>query len=416
MTLKRREFLELTGAAAAAATLNVPSSIGQRPVPKSEFDYVDWGWQRWRTITSETYPRLTGQQTGSAELVYPLDNPDKSTIKTPTAWNSRRESISELIHSFLGNPPVSKPPLAPGIVEEKDFENYTRRKLTFQSELGDHIPAYLLVPKNLSRRVPAVLCPHQTTIPLTNGMREPAGVAGDPSQQTALHLVNRGYVTLTWDALCFGERHDPSRGHYGDAIPFYQKHSRWSLMGKMVWDASRAIDYLETLDNVDSTRIGSVGHSHGGVTTIFSMAFDPRIRVGASNCGFDTFRLDGNTWRWSHATALIPKLGFYVSSPYINMDQYRAFPDSEVIKTPFDMHELLALIAPRPLFLSTSDEDFVFPNAGWSVRQSLTRIEPVYSLLNSSDRLGSYFFKGGHSFPSDASKLCYEWLDRWLKN
>jgi dienelactone hydrolase len=414
--LERREFLELIGAAAAAATLKVPSSIGQRPLPKSEFDYVDWSWRRWRTITRETYPRLTGRQTGSAELVYPLDNADKSTIKTSTEWSSRRESITELINSFLGNPPVSKPSLAPRIVEEKDFENYTRRKLTFQSELGDHIPAYLLVPKNLNHRVPAVLCPHQTTIPLTNGMREPAGIAGEPALQTALHLVNRGYVTLSWDALCFGERHDPSRGHYGDAIPFYQKHSRWSLMGKMVWDASRAIDYLETLDNVDSTRIGSVGHSHGGVTTIFSMAFDSRIRVGASNCGFDTFRLDGNTWRWSHATALIPKLGFYVSSPYINMDQYRAFPDSEVIKTPFDMHELLALIAPRPLFLSTSDEDFVFPNAGWSVRQSLTRIEPVYSLLNSSDRLGSYFFKGGHSFPSDASKLCYEWFDRWLKN
>ena len=415
MRLKRREFLELTGAAAAGATLNVPSSVGQRPLPKSEFDYVDWSWRRWRAITRETNPRLRGNQSGLAELVYPLDNPDKSTIKTLEEWNRNKDSISKIISLFLGEPPSSKPPLAPKILEEKKLENHTRRKLTFQSQLGDHIPAYLLVPNSLNRRVPAVLCPHQTTIPLTNGMREPAGVAGQPAQQTALHLVNRGYVTLTWDALCFGERHDPSRGHYGDSIPFYEKHPRWSLMGKMVWDASRAIDYLETLDNVDSTRIGSVGHSHGGITTIFSMAFDSRIKVGASNCGFDTFRLDGNTWRWSHATALIPKLGFYVSSPYINMDQYRAFPDSEVIRTPFDMHELLALIAPRPLFLSTSDEDFVFPNAGWSVRQSFTRVEPVYSLLNSSDNLGSYFFKGGHSFPPDASNRCYEWLDRWLK-
>jgi hypothetical protein len=183
----------------------------------------------------------------------------------------------------------------------------------------------------------------------------------------------------------------------------------------MVWDASRAIDYLETLDFVDSSRIGSVGHSHGGITTIFSMAFDPRIKVGASNCGFDTFRLDGNTWRWSHATALIPRLGFYHSSPYINMDRYRAYPDSEVINTPFDMHEVLSLIAPRPLLLSTSDDDFVFPNGGWSARQSLARIEPVYALLNASEHLGSYYFKGGHSLTPESSKAAYEWLDRWLK-
>ena len=411
--MERRDFLQLSAFAIAASRM--PALAQQRPLPKSEFDYVDWSWRRWRTITRETYPRVTGRQTGSAELGYPLDNPDKTTIKAPPEWNLRRESIKEVITSFLGNPPTSRPPLAPRTVEEKEFETYTRRKLTFQSELGDHVPAYLLVPKHLNGPVPAVLCPHQTTIPLTNGMREPAAIAGEPTQQTALHLVNRGYVTLTWDALCFGERHDPSRGHYGDAIPFYQKHPSWSLMGKMVWDASRAIDYLETLTNVDSTRIGSVGHSHGGITTLFSMAFDPRIKVGASNCGFDTFRLDGNTWRWAHATALIPKLGFYVSSPYINMDRYRAFPDSEVIKTPFDMHELLALIAPRPLLLSTSDEDFVFPNAGWSARQSLARIEPVYGLFNASEKLSSFFFRGGHSFPTEASTRCYEWLDRWLR-
>jgi len=145
------------------------------------------------------------------------------------------------------------------------------------------------------------------------------------------------------------------------------------------------------------------------------MAFDERIRAGASNCGFDTFRIDGNTWRWSRATALLPRLGFYVSNPRINMDFYRAVPDSEVIQTPFDMHELLSLVAPRPLFLSTSDEDFVFPNAGWSARRALARVGPVYELLSSPEKLSSYFFSGGHTFPAEASNNAYAWLERWLK-
>jgi hypothetical protein len=145
------------------------------------------------------------------------------------------------------------------------------------------------------------------------------------------------------------------------------------------------------------------------------MAFDERIKAGVSNCGFDTFRIDGNTWRWSRATALLPLLGFYISNPRLNMDFYRAVPDSGVIQVPFDLHQLLALIAPRPLLLSTSDEDFVFPNGGWSARRALARVERVYQLLGARDRIGSYFFNGGHSFPADASTKAYDWLDRQLK-
>lgn len=406
--MKRRDFLELSVVILAATAI---SGAAQRPTPKSEFDYVDWSWQRWRKITGETQPRIITEQTGKAELIDLLSRSGQQ-ITTSQQWQVQRESIKRVLTVFLGEPPRIKAALAPRVLEETSRGSHTLRKLVYQTEPGEFVPAYLFIPKNIQRRVPAIICPHQTT---QAGKSEPAGLAGNPQLHTALNLVGRGYVTLTYDALCFGERHNPASGHYGDAIPFYRRYPRWSLMGKMVWDLSRGIDYLETLDFVDPSRIGSVGHSNGGITTLFAMALDNRITTGASSCGFDTFRIDGNTWRWSHATALIPRLGFYVSSPYIHMNQYRAMPDSEVVNTPFDMHELLAMIAPRPLFLSTSDEDFVFPNAGWSVRQSLARVEPVYKLLNASERIRNYFFSGGHSFPPEASGKAYEWLDRWLK-
>ncbi len=408
--LRRREFIQLSSMALTATALSPARSNGQRPLPKSEFDYVDWSWQRWREITNQPRPQIKGHQTGVAELVDLLNVRDKK-ITTADQWDEQRASTLKVLTEILGTPPLEKPPLSPQIIEETSHDDYNQRKLTFQSQAGERIPAYLLIPKNNTERRPAVICPHQTT---QEGKKEPAGLAGKPELQTALHLVSRGYVTLTYDAICFGERHDPASGHYGDAIPFYRKHPTWSLIGKMVWDLGRAIDYLQSIDLVDPERIGSIGHSHGGITTLFSMALDKRIKVGASNCGFDTFRIDGNVWRWSHATALMPRLGFYVKSPYINMDFYRAVPDSEVIQTPFDMHELLSLIAPRPLFLSTSDEDFVFPNGGWSARRALARVEPVYHLLNSADKIEGYFFKGGHSFPKDVSGRAYDWLDRWL--
>ncbi|HEX6730303.1 MAG TPA: alpha/beta hydrolase family protein [Pyrinomonadaceae bacterium] len=383
----------------------------QRSLPKSEYDYVDWSWEKWRKITGAVRPRVSGDQSRKAELIDLLMSGTEQ-ITTPQAWQTRREKIRNLVRIFIGDSPKSIPPLAARIIEETTRDGYRLQKLVFQTEPNEFVPSYLLVPKNLRGKTPAILCPHQTT---QAGKKEPAGLAGNPQLQTALHLVQRGFVTFTYDAICFGERHDAASGHYGDAIPFYRKHRHWSLLGKMIWDMTRAVDYLQTLDFVDTTRIGSVGHSHGGITTLFAMAFDERIRAGASNCGFDTFRIDGNTWRWSHATALLPRLGFYVSNPQINMDFYRAVPDSGVIQTPFDMHELLSLIAPRPLFLSTSDEDFVFPNAGWSARRALARIRPVYELLGAKEQLSSYFFEGGHNFTSDASNIAYAWLARWLK-
>lgn len=398
--MTRRWFVKSALVTAGGREKANPSKL-----PKGEFDYVDWSWARWQRITGDRRPDIVGEQTGKAELIEPAPKDRKD-------WPARRESFRKVLAPFTGSAPAKKVPLSSEVLGEYRGDGFIRRNVRYQSEAGDWIPAYLFIPNNRKGRTPAVLCPHQTT---QAGKNSPAGLADVPEQHTALHLVRRGYVSLTWDALCFGERHNPESGHYGDAIPFYKRHRQWSLLAKMIWDLSRSIDYLETLDFVDAARIGCVGHSHGGITTLFGMALDPRIAAGASNCGFDTFRIDGNTFRWSRATALLPRLGFYTSSPYLNLDFYRAVPDSEVIRTPFDMHQMLALIAPRPLIMTASDDDFVFPNGGWSTRQSLARLTRLYRLLEAQDRLSSYYFQGGHSFPEDASSRAYSWLDRWLK-
>ena len=407
--MTRRELLSLAAGAAAVMPIAGRTTSPQRPLPKSEFDYVDWSWARWREITGSTRPSQTTAQSGHAELL-DLLNPLAAPVAPP--WNERKRAIGATLAAFLGEAPSAGGPLEAETLEETDEDSHVRRRVRFRAGTGEWIPGYLLVPRRRDGRIPAVLCPHQTT---QQGKREPAGLAGNPEQATARRLVDRGFVTLTWDALCFGERHDPPTGHYGDAIPFYTAHPRWSLLGKMIADLSRAIDYLSTLEFVDRARIGCMGHSHGGITTLFGLALEPRLAAGASNCGFDTFRIDGNVWRWSHATALMPRLGFYVSSPYITMDRYRAVPDSEVIQVPFDLHEVLALAAPRPLLLSTSDDDFVFPNAGWSARMALAGLGPVYAAHGARERLESIYFSGGHRLPAPVAQQMDDWLQRILK-
>jgi hypothetical protein len=97
------------------------------------------------------------------------------------------------------------------------------------------------------------------------------------------------------------------------------------------------------------------------------------------------------------------------------MDRYRGVPDSEVIQVPFDLHEVLALAAPRPLLLSTSEDDFVFPNAGWSARMALARVRQVYSALGAGERLESLYFTGGHRLPMEVARHQEDWLVRVLR-
>jgi len=403
--MKERRFLP-AGVPGAQGLVNV---MGAQSLMQTFFYYL-WSWERWRAITGTKPQRYTSDQVGRSELVDLLQWHGHA-ILTPEEWIARRGEIKRLLLEVMGDFPPLTTILNPRIVEEKEFEKYTRRKVVYTSEPGDDIPAYLFLPKNGKKKHPAVLCAHQTN---PYGKREAAGIDGDPAMALAPRLAERGYVTLAPDEICFGERHNPLLGHYGDAIEFYRKHTKWSVAGKMVWDKSRSIDYLWTLDEVDPRRIGAIGHSHGGYGSLHAAAFDERIQAVVSSCGFTTFRADGNTYRWSHATPMLPKLGFYLGGREMTWETFQQVKLKEVHQVPFDWHHILALVAPRPLFLSVSLDDEVFPG-GESIRsQVLPRIQPIYDLHESPERVEGRFFQAGHSFPEVAQQDAFAWLDRWL--
>src|SRR5262249_55241128 len=144
----------------------------------------------------------------------------------------------------------AKVPLDVKVIEEVKTDHYLRRKLTFAAEKGDRVPAHLLIPLERKGKLPAVLCLHQTT-PI--GKDEPAGLGKREELQYAVHLAERGYVTLAPDYPSFGEY----------AYDFDK--SAWKSGSlKAVWNNMRAVDYLQSLPEVDGERIGCIGHSLGG--------------------------------------------------------------------------------------------------------------------------------------------------------
>jgi len=204
----------------------------------------------------------------------------------------RRARILQNMERVMGPLPSvdRKVPLDPIYGETVAARCYIRKKLSFAVARGQRVPAYLLIPTPAKGPLPAVLALHQTNGAL--GKKEPAGVGGSPNLHYAVELAERGYVTLAPDYPSFGEyRCDFSRTGFQSG----------SMMA--VWNNMRAIDFLQSLPEVDPKRFGCIGHSLGGHNAMFTAAFDDRIKALVSNCGFTSFRkyYHGDLRGWTSA-------------------------------------------------------------------------------------------------------------------
>jgi dienelactone hydrolase len=259
-----------------------------------------------------------------------------------------------------------------------------RRNISYQSEPGKRVPAYLFVPPlEPGAKVAAVLCLHQTT---KLGKGEPAGLGGNPNLHYALHLAQRGFVTLAPDYPSFGEH----KWDF-DAHPEYKSGTM-----KAIWDNIRAVDLLQSLSEVDPERIGVIGHSLGGHNAMFTAAFEPRLKVIVSSCGFTSFKKD-DLPSWT-GKVYMPR----IAKVYGN----------DAAKVPFDFPEIVASFAPRPFLACAANHDDDFDVSG--VRDCLASARPIYALYGKAEHVAGYYPDSKHDFPVDARKVAYEFLERHL--
>ncbi len=155
------------------------------------------------------------------------------------------------------------------------------------------------------------------------------------------------------------------------------------------------IDLLESLDQVDRDRIGCVGHSLGGHNGLFTAAFDQRIRAVVSSCGFNALEdyAGGDLTGWSS-----PRYMPLIRSKY----------GADARRMPFDFQEVLAVLAPRPIFVHAPMQDDNFPVVG--VRKVIESVRPVYRWYGAEDDLHVIHPDVGHDFPDDVRQQVYAWL------
>lgn len=322
-------------------------------------------------------------------LVWKDDAGKAHPVTKPEEWLKRRRHILEGMQEVMGQLPSDKEkvPLDVKYLKEEATPKYVRKKLTFAVETGDRVPAWLLVPRDLKGKAPAVLCLHQT---INIGKDEPVGLGKNQDLAYAHHLAERGYVALAPDYPSFGEY----------AYDFAKSKFASGSM-KAIWNNMRAVDLLAALPEVDAERIGAIGHSLGGHNAMFTAVFDERLKAVVSNCGFTSaFKYYGGNLKGWTSARYMPR----VARVHGNK------PD----RLPFDFPEIVAAFAPRAFLASSPLHDDNFEVSG--VRDCIAAAKPVYDLLGVKEKLKANYPDCKHEFPEDVRKVAYEFLDRWLKD
>jgi len=330
-------------------------------------------------------------------------NGDVKSVETAEQWQKRRKEILRGMQEVMGPYPRDRRRIDPDVkvLEEADAGSYVRRLITYRSEPvseceDDRTSAYLCLPKAVlegKRKAPAVLCLHPTDNRV--GHKVVVGLGGRAGRQYAAELAERGYVTLS-----------PSYPHLADYWPNLGKLSYVSGTMKAINDNSRGLDLLETLDFVDTTRgFGAIGHSLGGHNAIYTAVFDERIKVIASSCGFDSYRdyYDGAERVWFFGK------GWCQIRYMPRLSNYRG----RLEDIPFDFHEMLGALAPRPVFVNAPLHD---SNFRWkSVDRCAAAARPVYRLLGNEDGLVIRHPDCDHNFPEEMREEAYQVIDSVLK-
>ena len=253
-------------------------------------------------------------------------------------------------------------------------------------------------------------------------------------------IIERGYALAAFaNADADSDRGDASDGVYawlakertGSATNSLT-HDRGCIAG-WAWGFQRCVDYLVTDGDIDPARIAALGHSRNGKTALLAAAFDERIALAIphqAGCGGTApnrvaaklSAASANGRATVETVAVINK-----SFPHWFNAEFKKF-NAEPEKLPFDQHELVALMAPRPVLLSNAEGDqWANPSGQFDM---LKAAEPVYQLLKAggcaatemppanqlvASKLGYYIRPGKHSMTSGDWMVFLDFADKNLR-
>ncbi|MBN1507055.1 MAG: prolyl oligopeptidase family serine peptidase [Sedimentisphaerales bacterium] len=308
-------------------------------------------------------------------------------IESPEKWEKLRPTYKQEYFHMLGLSPMpDKTPLHATVTGTLEGDGYVVDMVHYQSVPRLYVTGNLYRPARVEagERLPAVLyvCGHSF-----------CGRNGNKTayQSHGIWFARHGYICLTLDTLQLGEIAAIHHGTYREGRWWW--HSRgYTPAGVECLNGIRGIDYLIGRPDVDPQRIAVTGISGGGAATFWIAAADERVKVAVPVSG-------------------MADLPSYVSNRVINghcdcMFLYNTF------RWPWT--RIAALIAPRALLFTNSDQDSIFPMD--ANQRVINRLERLYSLYGAGDFVDSFVSIGGHAYRKDIRQAAFRFIDMHLKD
>lgn len=351
----------------------------------------------------------------SAMPAYTLPDPlifnDGTPVKTRNDWKKRRAELLTLFErEEYGITPTGKVRITSALLSQNDNAcegMAVRREVALKLEREGRsvsINLLLFLPKKVKRAPvflgynfngnhtvssdPGVLVTkswvrNNTDAAITNNQSTEARRGSDASSWPVGEIISRGYGVAT---LYYGDV-DPDfdDGFTNGVHPLFtirRDSASWGSIAAWSWALSRVMDYLEKQSDVDPGRVIVLGHSRLGKAALWAGANDPRFAMVISNesgCGGAALskRIYGET---------VGRIND--SFPHWFCKNYRKYNRAEE-QMPFDQHELLALIAPRPMYVCSAEEDKWSDPKGEFL--ACVGASPVYQLLGKEGFPGKVF-------------------------
>ena len=337
------------------------------------------------------------QQPVTSDLLSYIDAKGRQRpVLTGSDWEKKRGQMLDSLQAIMG--------LLPSLQQLPDFDiqyrdslketNYTRYTINFRVAENEYLPAYLYIParKIPQQKYPAMLALHPTG---ASGKKITDG-EGAANRGYAKELAHRGYAVIAPDYPSFGDLSDYD----------FQNDRYLSGTMKGIFNHIRCVDLLQSRPDVDHERIGVIGHSLGGHNAMFAAAFDTRLKVVITSCGWTEFEYYNIGEEASKRYG--GRLGPWAQDRYMPLfrDKYQLNGE----KIPFNFHEVIALIAPRWFFSNSPVNDSNFDVAG--VKIGIEKANEAYRFLHVEDRLQVRYPIAEHDFPPDIRQEVYQFIDK----
>lgn len=290
-----------------------------------------------------------------------------TTTDAARAWQRDcRKALGDVL-GFMDTPRVEP---KPELIEEVDRGDFVRRKVVIWTSAQSRMPVYLLIPKGVAGRMPVALAyaGHGYGVKDIVGLWEDGEERFTPDGyhvDFAIELCRKGFLVAAPEIACFGERqvdYSYLNSKIGEPVPptchqvaAYAQVIGKSAIGMRVRDSMRLVDWLATLPEADTSRIGAMGISGGGLLTFYHTAMDERVTACVISGYFSSFA--SSILAMHHCPCnFIPNL--------LRIGE---------------MEDIVGLIMPRPMLVEAGTRDPIFPIA--AVRQAVSRTREICAIL-----------------------------------